>query len=391
MKKLTLILLCASAIMWGGVVAVKAQTFNAVMDSVQPRPSSTSFSASVVRNGAVRYVGSRGNPDPGAAARYMLASVTKQFTAAAILALEADNKLDLDDPASRFLTALPHWNRITVRNLLNHQTTLPDYVSGMPYMGGAAFQSGISLSALLNIISTAAGVPTSRACLSYSNSNYAALTAIIEVAANQSFGSYLRSKIFQPLEMTQTSYTGGIQSDVARGHHGNGAPTGNYNTSWANGAGGIVTTARDMAKWNIAILDGFLDIAQRAQDDAVTGNCQFGGNPSSYAYGWIVGSNGVLEHSGVVEGYSTYNFVDIQRGVAVAVLTSFAGYSGGIAAFARTLSRATTGGSPGPTTASYCCTVVGRFGPGPNPTGQAGLSCTWFTPMTGWMAGQTCP
>lgn len=391
MNRLGKALLRLSMILWIGAYGTSnAQTFDDLMNSVQPRPPGTSFSVSVVRDGATRYLGSRGNPGPaGAGDRYMLASVTKQFTAAAILALEKDGRLDLSNSAARFLRALPHWNQITIRDLLNHQTTLPDYVSAMPYSGGAALQSSISLSALLNIIAGVSGTPQATGCIAYSNSNYAALASIIETASGQSFGSYLNSKIFGPLEMTQTSYTGNVLGNVRRGHFANGAPTGDYQSSWANGAGGIVTTARDMAKWNVAIMDGFLDIADRAKDDVVTGSCRPLG-VSSYAYGWIVGPNGVLEHSGVVEGYSTYNLIDVDRGVAVTVLSNFAGYKDGIAAFARSLARAGGRGGSTPARANYCCTQAGRYGPGENPDGRAGLRCTWLTPW-GWQMGQTCP
>lgn len=366
-----------------------AQTFDQIMDSVQPRPPGTSYSVAIVRDGEA-YFANRGGVSPDA--RYMLASVSKQFTAAAILALEEEGKLRLSDTVPRFLPNLTAWNQLTIKSLLNHQTTLPDYVSGQPYIGGAAFNSGVSLSNLLTIIAGAAGNPVRRPCLQYSNSNYATLAAIVEAASGKSFGAYLNEKIFAPTGMTSTSYSGGILTGVQQGHFQNGGATPNYNSSWANGAGGVVTTARDMGKWNKKLMDGFMGIVDRARDDVVTGSCMPGGVPSRYAYGWIVRLDGALEHSGSVEGYSAYNVVDPDKNVAVSVLSNFAGYAGGMPAFARALSNVAVVSGPGGAGsggANFCCTPWGKFGPGPNPSGLAGQQCYWTTPY-GVAMGQTC-
>lgn len=361
-----------------------AQTFDQVMDSVMPRPPGTSYSVALVRGGQV-YFANRGGVSPDA--KYMLASVTKQFTAAAILALEDDGKLKLSDTVPKFLPQLASWNQITIKSLLNHQTTLPDYVSGMPYINGAAFNSGISLADLLGIIAGSAGVPTRRACLQYSNSNYTALAAIVEAASGQKFGVYLKEKIFGPAGMTNTFYSGGELVAVQQGHFQNGMPTPIYNSSWANGAGGIVTTARDMARWNIKLMEGFLNMVERVRDDGVFGSCMPGGLPSGYAYGWMVRQDGVMEHSGSVEGYANVNLLDQGRGVAVTVLTNYAGYANGVAGFARSLSYAATGSQV--SGASFCCTPWGKFGPGSNPSGLAGQQCFWWTPY-GRAQGLTC-
>lgn len=367
-----------------GTSPAVAQTLDQIMDSVQPRPAGTSYSVAIVRDGKV-YFANRGGVSPDA--KYMLASVTKQFTAAAILALEDEGKLKLSDTVPKFLPGLASWNQLTIKSLLNHQTTLPDYVSGVPYINGAAFNSGISLPSLLAMIARSTGTPTRRACLQYSNSNYAALAAIVEAASGKSFGAYLSERVFGPAGMTSTSYSGDVLVGVQQGHFQNGAATPNYNSSWANGAGGVVTTARDMAKWNIKLMEGFLNIVDRAHDDVVAGSCMPGGMPSRYAYGWFVRPDGALEHSGAVEGYSNFNSVDQNNGVAVTVLTNYAGYSGGVAAFARALSNVAVGGPGGG--ASFCCTPWGKFGPGPNPSGLAGQQCFWGTPY-GMAVGQTC-
>lgn len=237
------------------------------------------------------------------------------------------------------------------------------------------------------MIAQAAGVPTTRNCLQYSNSNYAALAAIVEVASGQPFGSYLHEKIFGPLEMNNTSYTGGLLTGVQPGHFTQGNPTPAYHSSWANGAGGIVSTAADMAKWNKALMDdAFFDIVERAQQEMVTGPCQPNGLPPRYAFGWIVRGDSVMEHSGVVDGYSSYNMINPDKRSAVTVLSNYAGYAQGIATFARAIENAALDDSPG---ANFCCTPYGKFGPGSNRSGQSGQQCYWVTPF-GTARGETC-
>jgi D-alanyl-D-alanine carboxypeptidase len=364
--------------------AASGQSVDQLMNNVLPRPHNTNFSVVILRDGEAHFR-QRGVADSNS--RYMLASVSKQFTAAAILALEDENKLKLSDRASKFFGNLPTWNRITVRSLLNHQTSLPDYVSAAPYRNGAPFQSGIPLNSLITQIASNAGTPVQRNCLQYSNSNYAVLAGIVEAASGQSFGSYLSAKIFKPLAMHATGYTAAVLSGVQPGHFQNGQPTPSYHSSWANGAGGIVTSGADMAKWNRALLDGFLDIVDRVRSDVVTGACSAYGIPRSYAYGWIVKPDGTMEHSGSVEGYSAYNTINPDQNSAVTVLSNFAGYASGMAAFASQLENASIEEvEVGP---NYCCTALGKFGPGPNPSGLPGQSCFWRLPG-GITTGQTC-
>jgi D-alanyl-D-alanine carboxypeptidase len=361
-----------------------AQSYDQLLNSVSPRPPGTGFHVSVVRDGKVDFVGGRGGP---AGARYMLASVTKQFTAAAVLALEKEGKLDLTDSVSKYLSNLPHWDDISVADLLSHRTTLPDYVAGALYRGGAPFNGGTTLNGLLSMIAGSAGSPRSTTCMRYSNSNYTALAAVIERASGESYGRYLQRKIFGPLGMASTDYSGDWLSGAMRGHDAGGAPLRSYHTSWANGAGGVVSTAGDIGKWNVALLDGFLDIVDRVRRDAHRGACQPGGNPQSYAYGWIPKDDDTLEHSGLVEGYSAFNGVDPDKGRAVAILSNFAGYAGDMPRFAQALADGAGGGDGPP--ANYCCTPAGRFGPGSNPDGLPGIACQWMTPF-GLRFGVTC-
>jgi CubicO group peptidase (beta-lactamase class C family) len=140
-----------------------------------------------------------------------LASVTKQFTALAILQLAEKGKLSLDDSLRKFYPEFPAYaDRITVRHLLNHTSGLPDYIelflksgklkeNGEP--GGYEPTNGdvIKLLAEQKEPRFAAGERWE-----YSNSGYAVLAKIVEKAAGESFPQYIGENIFKPLKMTQT-------------------------------------------------------------------------------------------------------------------------------------------------------------------------------------------
>lgn len=139
--------------------------------------------------------------------RFQIGSITKQFTAAAILQLRAARKLSLDDPAARFLPHFPYASQITVRELLNQTTGLYNYTEAPHFIATADHSRGgfSPITALL------AGHPLAFAPGSkwqYSNTNYIVLGQIVAVASGESYAAYMQQHIFQPAGMTATSLIG---------------------------------------------------------------------------------------------------------------------------------------------------------------------------------------
>lgn len=204
---------------------------------------------------------------------FRIASMSKAFTALAILKLRDEGKLALDDPAERHAPELRNWRyptsdspKITVRNLLTHTT---GFVEDNPWGDRQQPLPEAEFSALLN-----AGVPWSRApglAYEYSNLGYATLGRIIRNVSRQSYQAYIGRSIFAPLGMTSTTFDI-FKSPAERRAIGYRWQDGEWvrEPDMADGTfgamGGVETSANDYAKWV-----AFLLSAWPARDDPDTG------------------------------------------------------------------------------------------------------------------------
>ena len=135
-------------------------------------------------------------------ARFYIASLSKMFTAAAILQLRDAQKLALDDPLSRFLPDFPRADRISIRQLLTHRSGLAQDSSAPDYAEIATHPFTLQQSIDLAAKRAPAGEPGARRV--YSNVNYVLLATIVERASGEPFADYLRNHLFTPLHMTST-------------------------------------------------------------------------------------------------------------------------------------------------------------------------------------------
>jgi CubicO group peptidase (beta-lactamase class C family) len=135
---------------------------------------------------------------------YRLASLTKQFTAAAILQLQDQGRLSVADPVSAYLPDYPGGEAITLHQLLNHTAGIPDYEQ---FADQAALRrEAVSVEQLLARFADLPLEFTPGSQFSYSNSGYAVLTRIIEIVSDQPYAAYLTEHIFLPLGMQSTGY-----------------------------------------------------------------------------------------------------------------------------------------------------------------------------------------
>ena len=134
---------------------------------------------------------------------YQLASVSKQFTAAAILLLYQEGKLDLDDFATKYLPDFPYKN-IKIRHLLNHTSGLPNYMYAAEHNWKSKTPpDNTAMLSLMNKVKMQAYfTPGSR--FDYSNTGYFVLASIVSKVTNQSLGDFLDSRFFKPLNLTHT-------------------------------------------------------------------------------------------------------------------------------------------------------------------------------------------
>ncbi len=253
---------------------------------------------------------------------YRLASVTKQFTAAAILTLADQKKLSIDDPIRRWLPSLPPYaDAITIRHLLTHTSGLIDYEDVIPSGTTKQLKDAGVLRLLETQTSTYFAPGTS---YRYSNSGYALLALIVEKASGQRFADFLHDRIFAPLGMkTTVAHEEGISTVVHRayGYSREGERwkrTDQSLTSAVLGDGGIYTSVDELVKWIRALESGrFAEAWVPRVDTDVKG--------VRYGFGWRIGEHDgrrVVSHTGESIGFRNALVRFPDEHLAVIVLTN---------------------------------------------------------------------
>jgi CubicO group peptidase (beta-lactamase class C family) len=246
----------------------------------------------------------------GPQTNFRLASVSKQFTAAAILLLAEDDRLHLDDPVRKWLPSLPvAGEAITLRHLLTHTSGLIDYEDVMPEApGGQVLDSQLGDADVLKILETQERTyfaPGS--AYRYSNSGYALLALTVERASGRDYPAFLRERIFQPLGMENTlAYVRG-GPDISHRAYGYTAADGVWTrtdqspTSAVLGDGGIYSSIDDLAKWDAALYDDRL-LADELRRMAFAPATPTDDPQVDYGFGWRITGDS-LWHSGETIGF----------------------------------------------------------------------------------------
>jgi CubicO group peptidase (beta-lactamase class C family) len=254
---------------------------------------------------------------------YRLASVTKQFTAAAILLLNEANKLGLDDSVRKWLPELPEAAQaVTIRHLLTHTGGLIDYEDFVADDAPQVHDADVlRLLAKPNRTYFPAG-----SAYRYSNSGYALLALIVEKASGQRFAAFLRERIFAPLGMQNTvAFEDGVSTVPVRafGYSAGGGAwkgTDQSSTSAVLGDGGIYSSIDDLARWDAALYDNRL-LSEESRKLAFT-PATHTDNPSiDYAFGWRV-TGETLWHSGETRGFRNVIIRYPERKLTIIVLTN---------------------------------------------------------------------
>lgn len=237
---------------------------------------------------------------------FRLASLTKQFTATAIMLLVHDGKLSYDDPIKKVLPEFPAYGkRITIRNLLNHTSGLKDYEDIYEKETADTPPDKIAQLKDRDVLQIEeqqdATLFTPGTKWQYSNSGYALLAMIVERVSGKSFGDFLQDRVFHPLHMDSTlAYEKGKNEvpNRAFGYRKDGA-TGLWKfsdqspTSAVLGDGGVYTSIEDLAKWDDA-LSHFRLLSASEMKPAWTPVDVPGGvkgpddSPSAYGFGWYL-------------------------------------------------------------------------------------------------------
>src|SRR6266550_4302466 len=186
-----------------------ATQIDAIANQVVQSTGVPSASVAVVKNGRLVYANAYGSAklDPRSAAkpdmRYAIGSISKQFTAVAVLLLQQDGKLKLDDPVSRFIPGLTRGNQVTVRQLLSHTSGYQDFWPQdyvMPMMLQATTPQAIADQWAKKPLDFD---PGSR--WQYSTTNYTLAGMVVEKASGMPFFQFVRSRILEPVGLTNAA------------------------------------------------------------------------------------------------------------------------------------------------------------------------------------------
>ena len=346
--KIRLLIAFLSALVFSAVTAsaqVSPSQIDAIFASLKSNDA-PGAAVLVVRNGRAAFRRGYGVTDLRTRAKidertnFRLASFTKQFTAACIMLLARDGKLHYDDHLTDFFPEFPAYGKaITVRNLLNHTSGLPDYgellMKQYPDMPPEKVPQILDAGVLKLLEQQSSGEFPPGTKWEYSNSGYAVLAMIVEKVSGKPFGQFLHERIFAPLKMTNTvAYEKG-KNEVPHRAYGHSKiddkklddkkikdddkaatfqETDQSPTSAVLGDGGIYSSLDDLAKWDRALRDHTLLRAAEMQP-ALT-PVQPSGGPAkledasnvSYGFGWFLDpyrGHKRMSHDGGTIGFRT--------------------------------------------------------------------------------------
>ncbi len=241
---------------------------------------------------------------------YQLASVTKQFTATAVMMLVEEDKVGLDEPIGKYLANLPAaWQALTVRQLLTHTSGVPNYTR---FFGSAEKTKDYTHEDILKLVADKPMDFPAGEKWSYSNTGYYLLGMMIEKVSGKDYPTFMRERIFAPLGMSATRFNDlrDLIKDRATGYtfdKGEVKHAVRISPTQPFAAGGLISTVMDMVKWDAAQNTEKL-LKQASLKEMLTPAKLKDGSPTTYGFGWGVKTYRtvpMIAHNGGIDGFST--------------------------------------------------------------------------------------
>ena len=293
-----------------------------------------SASIAVIRDDHVVLVRAYGHArlDPVVAAnpamRYAIGSVSKEFLAATIMLLAEQGKLTLDDPVAKYFPSLTDAGQVRIRDLLTHTSGYRDFWP-QDYVPATMLQP-ITPDKLIRDWATLPLDFAPGTQYQYSNTGYVIAGAIVEKVAGQPVMDVMRKRIFEPLQMHSVLDVnlGHLEPGDAGGYLrytlGPPRPAPKEGAGWLFAAGGLAMTAEDLARWDLALLDGKL-LSPASLLAMSTTRVLTNGASADYGLGldvYMASGRRVLGHGGEVSGFVSQNTLYPDQKAAVIVLTN---------------------------------------------------------------------
>ena len=246
-------------------------------------------------------------PDDGV---FEIGSVTKQFTAAAILKLVEAKKLSLDDDFTKYLEFDTKGRKVTIDNLLNHTSGIPSYTAFAEF--GELMIQDLPRDSLVRLVESKEFMFEPGEALIYNNSAYFFLGLIIEKVTGQTYEEYLKETFFDPLGMTSTSYSSNTEITKNKvygyGYSPDGLKQKGYlNHIWPYAAGSLSSSTKDLLTWMIALHQGRV-LSETLYQSLITPGQLKDGSNIHYAKALTNSSdfgNHRIGHGGGINGFLT--------------------------------------------------------------------------------------
>lgn len=308
--------------------------YDAILTSAYP-PNAPGAAALVARGSEILFLGASGMADIeldvplGADMVFEIGSVTKQFTATAIMMLAEEGKLAVSDPITKHLPDYPAYGGgITIEHLLTHTSGIVSYTSIPGYMSTTVKQD-VSVKQLIDVF---ASLPVEFAPgehLAYNNSGYILLGAIIEAASGMSYEDFVRQRIFEALGMDR-SYYGSNMRIIPGRVRGYGPGDGGFSNqqylsfTQPYAAGSLMMNVEDWYRWSRALFGG--RVVNAASLERMTTPYKLkNGDVTDYGYGLSIAEvrgHRAIRHGGGIFGFATDGLYLPEQDVYVAVFSN---------------------------------------------------------------------
>jgi D-alanyl-D-alanine carboxypeptidase len=320
------LLLCVCAFQYAaadptaGLGAERTAAVDGIVQEWLETTQAPSASIAVIEHGHLAYVHAYGaatlNPNVAAAVttRYAVDSITKEFTAAAILLLAEQGKLSLDDPLGRWFPAVGAASAVTLRQLLTHTSGIRDYWPQdflTPEMTRPISPGAIIREWAARPLDFEPGTDWQ-----YSNTNYVLAGAVVEKVSGEPLFTFLQRRIFQPLHMARVTDVvdspapaAGDASGYTRHGLGPIVPAPREAAGWLFGAGSLAMDPGELASWDLSLLNRSL-LTGKSYDAEFAPAVLRGGRSTGYALGLHalqLPQGTVLGHSGFGSGFQAEN------------------------------------------------------------------------------------
>ena len=260
---------------------------------------------------------------------YRIASLTKQFTAIAILKLNEENKISLKDEINKYIPDYPtNGKKITIKHLLSHTSGIKDYVPKVLSDKNVMKQDKTTLE-LINLFKNEPLDFDPGTNYNYSSSGYVLLGYIIEKVSGMSYEEYMKNEIFKPFNLNSTFNDNSqeiVQNRVSgyKGNNGNYKNADFISMTLPYSAGSLLSSAEDLFLWNKA-LNNYKIVSEEILKKAYSPFILKSGKRSLHGFGWEIGyvqNTKAVKHSGRINGFISYALYIPEKDIYVAILTN---------------------------------------------------------------------